>query len=46
MIFGNMAFVIYGIIGAIMAYQGKGFRYVFIGNRIEKGKVAKPADSV
>jgi len=45
MIFGNMAFVIYGIIGAIMAYQGKDFRYVVIGNRIEKSKGAKPASS-
>jgi len=42
MIFGNIAFVIYGIIGAIMTYQGKDFRYVFIGNRIEKGRGAKP----
>lgn len=45
MIFGNLAFIIYGIIGAVMTYQGKDFRYVFIGNRIKKGKVAKPADS-
>lgn len=45
MIFGNMAFVIYGIVGAITAYQGKDFRYMFIGNRIEKSKGAKTADS-
>jgi uncharacterized Tic20 family protein len=41
MIFGNLAFIIYGIIGAIMTYQGKDFRYIFIGNRIEKGKGAE-----
>ena len=41
MIFGNMAFVIYGIIGAVMTYQGKDFRYVIIGNRIDKSKGAK-----
>lgn len=45
MIFGNLAFIIYGIIGAVMTYQGKEFRYVFIGNRIEKSKGAKPTNS-
>jgi uncharacterized Tic20 family protein len=45
MISGNFAFIIYGIVGAIKAYQGKDFRYVFIGNRIEKSKGAQPADS-
>jgi uncharacterized Tic20 family protein len=38
MIAGNLAFIIYGIIGAVMTYQGKDFRYVFIGNRIDKSK--------
>jgi uncharacterized Tic20 family protein len=46
MTFGNLAFIIYGIIGAIMTYQGKDFRYVFIANRMEKRKGAKPTNSV
>lgn len=33
---GNLAFVIYGVFGAIQVYQGKDFRYIFIGSRIEK----------
>jgi len=45
MTFGNLAFIIYGIIGAITTYQGKDFRYVFIGNRIERSKGAKPTNS-
>jgi uncharacterized Tic20 family protein len=45
MIFGNLAFIIYGIIGAVMTYQGKDFRYVLIGNRIEKSKGATPTNS-
>ena len=42
MIAGNLAFIIYGIIGAVMTYQGKDFRYLFIGNRIDKSKGSKP----
>ena len=45
MIFGNIAFIIYGIIGAIRTYQGKDFRYVFIAHRIEKSKGANPTNS-
>jgi len=45
MLVGNLAFVIYGIIGAVMTYQGKDFRYVFIGNRINKGKGDKPINN-
>lgn len=45
MAFGNLTFIIYGVIGAIMTYQGKDFRYVFIGNRIEKSKDIKPTNS-
>lgn len=44
-IVGNLAFVIYGIVGATMTYQGKDFRYVFIGDRIEKSKGIKPTNS-
>jgi len=33
---GNFAFIIYGIVGAIMTFRGKPFRYVFIGNRVER----------
>ena len=43
--FGNIAFIIYGIVGAIMAYQGKDFRYIFIGYRIEKSKGTKITSS-
>ena len=42
---GNLAFVIYGIVGAVMTYQGKEFRYVFIGNRIDKSKGVKPTSN-
>ena len=31
---GGAIFVIYGIIGAINAFQGKNFRYIIIGNRL------------
>lgn len=34
--FGYFAIIIYGIVGAIMTYQGKDFRYVIIANRLEK----------
>jgi len=33
---GGFFFVIYGIIGAVMTFQGKPFRYMLIGKRIEK----------
>ena len=33
---GGMAFMIYGLIGGVMALQGKEFRYVVIGRRIER----------
>lgn len=36
MTIGNLGFILYGIMGTIMTYQGKDFRYVFIGNRIDK----------
>jgi uncharacterized protein len=32
----GFVFVIYGIIGAIMAFQGKPFRYIIIGNLVER----------
>lgn len=32
----QMVFVFYGIIGAIMTYLGKEFRYFIIANRLEK----------
>jgi hypothetical protein len=35
MMIGGIFFVIYGIIGAVMAFQGKPFRYILIGKRIE-----------
>ncbi len=33
---GGFFFVIYGVIGAVMAFQGKPFRYAIIGNRVER----------
>jgi uncharacterized Tic20 family protein len=33
---GSFACVIYGIVGAIMTFQGKPFRYFFIGNLVER----------
>lgn len=33
---GGILFVIYGLIGAVMALQGKDFRYVIIGARLER----------
>lgn len=33
---GGFFFIIYGIVGAVMAFQGKPFRYIIIGNRIER----------
>jgi uncharacterized Tic20 family protein len=36
MLFGKLIFVVYGIIGAFMTYQGKDFRYVIVGNIIRK----------
>jgi hypothetical protein len=32
----NLFFIIYGLIGAYMTYQGKDFRYIFIANILEK----------
>ena len=33
---GGFIFIIYGIVGAVMAFQGKPFRYIIIGNRVER----------
>jgi hypothetical protein len=33
---GGFIFMVYGVIGAIMAFQGKPFRYFIIGNRVER----------
>ncbi len=32
----SFVFIIYGIVGAIMTAQGKDFRYIVIGNRVER----------
>ncbi len=32
----NLFFIIYGLIGAFMTYQGKDFRYIVIANILEK----------
>jgi uncharacterized Tic20 family protein len=33
---GGFVFIVYGVIGAIMAFQGKPFRYFLIGSRVER----------
>jgi uncharacterized Tic20 family protein len=33
-IIGGVIFVVYGIVGAVMTFQGKEFRYAMIGNRL------------
>ena len=33
---GGFLFILYGIVGAIMAFQGKPFRYAIIGKRVER----------
>jgi uncharacterized Tic20 family protein len=33
---GGFLFVVYGVIGAVMVFQGKPFRYILIGSRIER----------
>lgn len=42
---GNIFFIIYGVVGAIMTYQGKNFRYAVIARLIEKRKGMKPENS-
>ena len=43
---GGFIFVIYGIVGAVMAFQGKPFRYVLIGNRVERFMQPKQEQNV
>ncbi len=33
---GGFLFIVYAIIGAIMAFQGRDFRYIVLGSRIER----------
>ena len=33
---GGMAFIVYGLIGAVMTLRGKEFRYAIIGPRVER----------
>ena len=33
---GAIIYFVYGVIGAIMAFQGKPFRYIIIGRRVER----------
>jgi uncharacterized Tic20 family protein len=33
---GGAIFILYGIVGAVMAFQGKEFRYALIGNQLAK----------
>ena len=36
MMVGGIVYIIYGVVAAVMTSQGKNFRYVVIGNRLEK----------
>jgi uncharacterized Tic20 family protein len=36
MFIGIFVFIVYGVIGAIMTFQGKPFHYFIIGNRVER----------
>jgi len=40
---GGLVFTVYGFIGAVMAFQGKPFRYAIIGSRVERFLQPKPA---
>ena len=33
---GGLFFIVYGVVGAVMAFQGKPFRYIFFGSRVER----------
>ena len=33
---GGIFYVVYGIVGAVKAFQGRPFRYLIIGNRVER----------
>jgi uncharacterized Tic20 family protein len=36
MLIGGFIFIVYGIVGSILVFQGRPFRYVIIGKRVEK----------
>ena len=42
MFLGGFLFVLYGIIAAVMTFQGKPFRYVIIGRRVERFLQSQP----
>jgi uncharacterized protein len=41
---GGFLFILYGVIGAVMAFRGKPFRYILIGKQIERFMLSKPND--
>ncbi|HTP00288.1 MAG TPA: DUF4870 domain-containing protein [Anaerolineales bacterium] len=41
MMFAMLCFVIYGLVAAVMALQGRDFRYIILGNQLKK-YLAKP----
>ncbi len=43
---GGFLFIVYGVIGAIMAFRGKPFRYVILGERVERFMQPKQAVAV
>jgi uncharacterized protein len=42
MLIGGLAFVVYGLIAAILVFQGKPFRYILIGRWVERFIQPKP----
>jgi uncharacterized Tic20 family protein len=46
LLLGMFVFVIYGIVGAVLAFQGKPFRYLLIGRLLEKFLEPKGAEAV
>ena len=44
MFIGGFLFIVYGVIGAIMVFQGKPFRYMLIGKRMERFMQANQAE--
>jgi uncharacterized Tic20 family protein len=43
---GGFFYIVYGLIGAVLTFQGKPFRYVFIGKRVERYMQKKEGDPV
>ncbi len=42
MFLGGFLFILYGIVGAVMTFQAKPFRYIIIGRQVERFLQSKP----